>query len=189
MALNKISGIYKITNNINNKCYIGQSKNIKRRFSDHKSEGYRKFHADKRLYRSFEKYGLENFTFEIIETCETCNLDEREIYWIQYYDSYNNGYNDTKGGQGCRGKHRWYYEGVAYKNKIIKLICKKCGEKCEYDPDVGFIEVACWCPFDERIQNMNGEEIEKYYDGYTTMTQDFCDGYDNFESWAECNLI
>ena len=53
-----ICGIYKITNDINNKCYIGQSKNIKRRFSEHKSEGYRKTHITKRLYKAIAKYGI-----------------------------------------------------------------------------------------------------------------------------------
>ena len=77
-----ICGIYKITNNINNKCYIGQSKNIKRRFSEHKSEKYRKIHITKRLYRAITKHGIENFSFEIIEICNTIKLDERENFGL-----------------------------------------------------------------------------------------------------------
>ena len=174
---------------VNGKYYIGQSKNIKKRFSDHRSEGYRKFHSGKRLYKPFEKYGLENFTFEIIESCDTNKLDEREIYWINYYDSYNHGYNDTKGGKGYSGKHEWYYEGDVYKNRIIKLVCKKCNNECKYIPDIGFREIVNSCPFDEKVQEMKGREIKDYCDGYATMTQDFYSGYDDFDSWAECNLI
>ena len=41
------------------------------------------------------KYGLENFTFEVLEECDAAALNERELYWIRKYDSYNNGYNAT----------------------------------------------------------------------------------------------
>ena len=51
------------------------------------------------LYKAFNKYGLENFTFEEIEEVENSELDIREKYWINYYDSYNNGYNSTLGGK------------------------------------------------------------------------------------------
>lgn len=50
------------------------------------------------------KYGIENFQVTILESgIKRELLDEREIYWIAYYDSYNNGYNETKGGRGCQG--------------------------------------------------------------------------------------
>lgn len=90
-------GIYKITNKINNHCYIGQSINIKKRWWSHKN--YREFQKDYPLYRAFKKYGIENFVFEVIEECRVSELDEKEKYWINYYDSYINGYNQTIGGQ------------------------------------------------------------------------------------------
>lgn len=49
------------------------------------------------------KYGISNFTFEIIEECDKQSLNEREIYWIEYYDSFHNGYNMTIGGTACNG--------------------------------------------------------------------------------------
>ena len=89
-------GIYKITNQINKKCYIGQSINIEERWKHHKLYELKNSHYP--LYQDFEKYGLDNFNFEIIEECTQKDLDTREIYWISYFNSYYNGYNQTKGG-------------------------------------------------------------------------------------------
>lgn len=83
-------GIYKITNSINNKCYIGQSRNIEKRWSDHKYSN-----LDYSLYRAFRKYGIQNFTFEIIEECPIDDLNPKEAYWIRYYRP---DYNQTLGG-------------------------------------------------------------------------------------------
>lgn len=95
--------IYKITNKITNEIYIGQTKKtVHYRFLEHfrqaktEAEGKRKlthFHA------ALNKYGQENFIVETIEECDNNLLNEKEIYWIKYYDSYNNGYNSTTGGQ------------------------------------------------------------------------------------------
>lgn len=76
----KISGVYKITNNITGNCYIGSSKNIKHRWLCHKSPSRWKIYANNPLYLDFQKYGLVNFSFEIVE--ETTNLHEREQYFI-----------------------------------------------------------------------------------------------------------
>lgn len=98
-----MQGIYKITNIINNHCYIGKTNNSDRRWIDHQrlafTEGHKEY--EKTLYRAMRKYGIENFTFEIIEILEDYSLSgEREKYWISYYDSYNNGYNENPGGDG-----------------------------------------------------------------------------------------
>ena len=97
-------GIYKITNLINNQCYIGQATNIKKRWTNERTKAFNPNDPEYKHTRSkaFRKYGLENFSFEIIEECLKEQLDEREIYWIAYYDSYYHGYNETKGGSGCR---------------------------------------------------------------------------------------
>lgn len=92
-------GIYKITNNINNKIYIGQSRNIQSRFNAHKTRPFNKNSDEynKRLYVSIRKYGLDNFSFEIIEECSIEELNKKENYWINYYNSNNReyGYNQT----------------------------------------------------------------------------------------------
>ena len=89
--------IYKIENLINHKIYIGQTNNLKRRFSEHKARGY-KIDYHKVLYYAFDKYGIENFSFNMIEEVEDCDANCREQYWIAYYDSFENGYNMTEGG-------------------------------------------------------------------------------------------
>ena len=95
-----ICGIYKITNTINNKCYIGQSIDIEKRFRQHKNnyDNSNELSYDAHFYRAIRKHGIDNFKFEIIEECEQDRLDEREIFWIDYYDSFYNGYNSTLGG-------------------------------------------------------------------------------------------
>ena len=92
-------GIYKITNQVNGKVYIGQSVRIKQRWSQHKAEA-KENRRNTLLYNAMRKYGIENFTFEVIEECSQEQLNEREIYWISYYDSFNKekGYNMTPGG-------------------------------------------------------------------------------------------
>ena len=92
-------GIYKITNQVNGKIYVGQSVDISSRWSSHKSE-FKRQKYDTKLYRAMNKYGLKNFILEIIEECPQDKLDEREVYWINYYNSYQDGYNETLGGQG-----------------------------------------------------------------------------------------
>lgn len=93
--------IYKIYNDINDRLYIGKTiSTLNKRFSDHKKDRkYRKF--EKRpLYRAMNKYGEEHFYIELIEECELDCLSSRECYWIEYYDTYRNGYNATRGGDG-----------------------------------------------------------------------------------------
>ena len=50
------------------------------------------------IHKAIKKYGKQNFTLEIVETVNKNYLNEREIYWIQKYNSYDNGYNSNKGG-------------------------------------------------------------------------------------------
>lgn len=95
-------GIYKITNTINGKCYIGQSTNINKRWNNHKC--YKSQHKENwsafPLYRAIEKYGIENFTFEVLEECFPEQLNEKEVQYIKEYNSFGEGYNQTSGGDG-----------------------------------------------------------------------------------------
>lgn len=99
-------GIYSITNKLNGKRYIGQTYNFKYRWMRHRSYLKHNTEHNAHLQNAWNKYGAENFEFEIIERCKFEQLDEREIYWINYYDSKNAGYNFADGGLGCKGyKH------------------------------------------------------------------------------------
>ena len=95
--------IYKITNNINNKIYIGKTnRDISIRFQEHidSSNSINSPSYNYHLHRAFRKYGIENFSIDKIEEVSEGLINEREKYWIKYYDSYNNGYNLTLGGEG-----------------------------------------------------------------------------------------
>lgn len=89
--------IYKITNIITNKSYIGQTiRTVDKRWKEHC--------RDKRktnyFANSIRKYGIECWTVEILETVQDLSmLNEREMYWISYYDTFINGYNNTSGGE------------------------------------------------------------------------------------------
>ena len=102
-----IKGIYIIENTINNKIYIGQtSVSFKNRLSNHVSELKRNKHCNNHLQRAWNKYGEDNFLFDILEECSKKLLNRREVYWISYYESNNSdyGYNKTPGGEGYKRK-------------------------------------------------------------------------------------
>lgn len=105
---NNICGIYLIRNKINNKIYIGQSIDIRRRAYEHFRSGQPEKYSIKSqrdintpLHLAMQKYGITNFTIEILEKCEKNLLDEKEKYYIQLFQSNNRdiGYNITDGGQ------------------------------------------------------------------------------------------
>ena len=94
-----MSYIYKIINDINNKVYIGKtSRSIDKRWKEHLRDRKREKYKRRRLYSEMNTYGVDHFHIEQIE--ETENLEEREIYWIGYFEGYAQGYNVTKGGDG-----------------------------------------------------------------------------------------
>ncbi len=85
-------GIYKITNKINNKIYIGKSTNIEERFKQHIFSIKNSNDSWYPIARK-ESNSINDFSFEILQECENKELKELEEYWINYYDSYNTGYN------------------------------------------------------------------------------------------------
>lgn len=109
-----MTGIYKIENILNNKIYIGQSINIEKRWKAHKKAAFdnKATEYEYPLYRAMRKYGVDNFVFDIIEECESHILNDREKYWIKYYNSFFNGYNQTLGGD-CTKREK--------KEKILKI--------------------------------------------------------------------
>lgn len=102
-------GIYKITNTLNDKCYIGQSIDIQTRWTQHIYAGTHNIARlnKSKFYQAIKEDGIENFSFEILELLSREELNTRERYWIQYYDSYKNGYNSTPGGYG---ESSWFFD-------------------------------------------------------------------------------
>lgn len=137
-----ISGIYKITNLKNNLVYIGQSINIHERWKYY----YRKDVSNPELKEDIDNLGLEYFKFEIIEPCTLEELDEKEKYWINYYDSYNNGYNNTSGGSGNKEN----------------IITEQCIPVYEYDLEGNFIKEYCSIASAARAKNLkSGSDISR----------------------------
>ena len=92
------SGIYKITNQKDNLCYIGQAVDLARRWKDHAKCGLGiDTPTSNKLYQSMIEDGIWNFSFEVLEECPREQLNEKEKYYINLYDSKNYGYNVTKG--------------------------------------------------------------------------------------------
>lgn len=124
--IQNIPGIYKITNIINGKCYIGQSIYLKKRLKRHLS--YKSHKDNLALYKAFNKYGVDKFTIEILETIDTekCDnikseLDKLEIFYIKKYNSYNSGYNQTFGGDAGIAGYKFTEEQLDKVSKHSKL--------------------------------------------------------------------
>lgn len=99
--------IYKATNLVNSKCYIGQTiSGLSHRKRQHKCESVNNY-SNMVLSKSIRKYGWDNFEWEIIYECNTREeLDEKEVFYIDYYNSrIPNGYNLVSGGKGISGFH------------------------------------------------------------------------------------
>ena len=87
------TGIYKITNIENQMCYVGQAVNLADRFKQHIKRGIgAETPTRNKLYPAMLEYGVENFTFEIVEECERSKLNEREDYWQEYFHARDYGY-------------------------------------------------------------------------------------------------
>ena len=122
--------IYRIYNDVNNHVYIGQtSMRISDRWSGHLSSARNEnlSNYNDTIHKAMRKYGIDKFHIEVIEKCDNDFLNEREIYWIKYYNSFENGYNETLGGDGCQ----------KYNHKEIVEIYKKTHNLSETARQIG----------------------------------------------------
>lgn len=96
-----MSKIYKITNDINNKVYIGKTEcSLEKRFAEHCKDSQKREEEKRPLYAAMRKYGINHFSIELIEECDIEIVSLREQYWIGFYKGYTEGYNATLGGDG-----------------------------------------------------------------------------------------
>lgn len=124
-------GIYKIENNINHKCYIGQSVKIEKRWNDeiNDSKNINSHSYNYPLQQAFREYGENNFSFMILEECERKELNSKERYWVSYYDSFFNGYNQTLGGDTTISQPKEKIIGIINDLKNTDLYHKEIAKK------------------------------------------------------------
>lgn len=122
-------GIYCIRNKVNGKCYVGQAQDIEVRWNRHKYDANNG--SDYHIHRAFRKYGIDQFEFSVLEECDIDQLNDKEIYWIDQYDSFNKGYNMTLGGDGYNlGKNSYSKEYREQYNLDHKDEIKRCMKEC-----------------------------------------------------------
>ena len=135
-------GIYKITNQINRHSYIGLSTHIEDRWDYHKNPYNWEREKDKSLYQAINKYGIENFSFEILEECSLEELSEKEKFYVAKYNTFYNGYNMTAGGEDNQGEShpghkllkadiidiRTRYDNLERKKDVYDLYKNRIGE-------------------------------------------------------------
>ena len=90
----------------NGKSYIGQAKDVKNRKCRHLSELRSGHHFNQYLQRSYNKYKEDSLIWRVLEYCDKDELDNKEIYWIAYYDTHKNGFNANEGGRNNRDYER-----------------------------------------------------------------------------------
>lgn len=154
-------GIYKYQNKLNGKVYIGQSIDIERRQYNHKSSAYNEKANDynSQFHQAIRKYGLENFNFEIIaeltpEEYTRQTLNQLEIFFIRYYDSFKNGYNATEGGDDAFGNniHPGEKNGRAKLNEEDVRYIREC-----YNAHIPFREV--YADFQDKITKRGLQKV------------------------------
>jgi group I intron endonuclease len=160
--------IYLITNNINQHKYVGQTTNLKKRWSEH-SRPSRNFTT---IEKAFKKYGKENFSLDILEIVETNDkANEREIYWIDYYNTFHNpkNYNCHIGGNIQSGENNPMYG--------------RKGENCPLTKLNKNIGIKIYNEYKQNSQNTL-KTLSKKFNLSTTTIAEICSG----EHWTTQNM-
>lgn len=150
--MNIICGIYKVTNIINNKIYIGQSVNIYDRWIKHQSPSHN--NDGTAFHNALIKYGVNNFIWEIIEVCKQEELNQKEKYWIEYYNSYEKGYNETRGGDGII---KYDYKQI-YQLWLSGLNCKEIANELKCDDSVITRALASYNLTEEELRSRSQQK-------------------------------
>lgn len=160
-------GIYCIENLINGHKYVGASKHIETRWKEHIRDAKSVLQSNKSLYQAFNKYGIDNFSFYILQECSEEELWELERKYIKQLDTYRNGYNETTGGhhpENCRK-----LKGNEHPNSIIteattKLIIRDLAKTRD---SFEIIAQRYSCSVDI-IKDINGLKTHEYLHNYNS---------------------
>lgn len=153
-----MADIYKITNLVNGKCYIGETTQFKRRITQHFSDLRSNSHVNLKLQHAFNKYGEENFKVEILFSCPDEERYQREIETIAKYDSFDHGYNLTPGGDGPGGHHMTGENNPMYgKSGVLSPAFKGYIYKIDVNGNiVGIYESSC-----QIAEEITGEHVKR----------------------------
>lgn len=161
--------IYFIINQVTGEQYIGQTTNFSRRKSEHFSKLSENKHPNTKLQNAYNKYGKENFVIEKIcfDNLTKKELDQQEIFYIEKYDSFNNGYNLTRGGTGGDTKSKLNFEQFCFAyfgNTKYQGMTNRTGKFLSVDSAViaAIARKESYDAFREKADNLPEEEKEKY---------------------------
>lgn len=151
--------IYKITNKKNNKCYIGQTiRPVEQRWNRHKNDALNHI-LDTHFARAIRYYGPENFIIETIDTAQTQEeLTQKEQYWIQYYNSVEEGYNETDAADKCGGN--------TYKSKTLE-------ERAKIGEKIRASKLGGKNPHSTKVKCKNIKTNEEYHFDCQAQMRDF----------------
>ena len=182
--------IYLITNKENGKQYVGKTAfTIENRWKEH-CKNFQYLRDDMPLHKAMLKYGRDCFSIEEVEQCDNMLLDEREQYWISYYDTYNNGYNATLGGEGAVKFNQQEISELWNSEKTIAEICEIIGAERH---TVGKVLSALGVTTQQMKERGNGRPVLQYsldgnfirrYSSITLATQNM--GKDNISNIRSC---
>lgn len=165
--------IYKVTNIINQKVYIGKTEeSVEKRWKEHVLDSRKDCLLNRPFYNAIRKYGIDNFIVETIEEVNDNLLEEREIYWIDYYQSYvhfpnSKGYNMTLGGDGTR---KYNYKEIVEDYLITKS--KKQTAK-NFNCDISTVRNAINNANISTLNNSAGRNIQQIDPKTTEIIQEF----------------
>ena len=179
-------GIYKITKKSNGKSYIGQSNDIKRRINEHQAK------RDLAIDQAIQKYGINAFDYEVLEECSLEELDEKERYWIQYFNTYKGfGYNCNEGGGDSRGENngrtKLTNQDVAYirecydLHKRRKEVYEQFKDRISFDSFAAIWDGRTWKDIKQEVYT---EENKDYYMYHATDG-----GNSDFASLADDEVV
>lgn len=170
----KICGVYKITNLVNGKIYVGSSKDINKRWYQHKNSLTNDTHGNLHLQNAWNKYGGQNFKFEIIEECEPSVQFEREQFYLNELNPFDgNGYNIV----------RQISKDYMSDHYMIKK-CERCGDDYHI-----FSHLSKYCEQCREEIKEESKDWWKYWVNEKISSADVISwGYDSWDDFWESNI-